>query len=145
MENIKIKLFLVILFLLLSPNFVNAHSEETFEEAEKLIESGISCDELTEHQLEEIGDYYMEQIHPGEEHIRMDEMMGGEGSERLRLMHINMGRSNYCDGNDAILSGMMGNGMMQPSYGFYWFPNLIYAVLIIGLIVLIYFLIKNKK
>lgn len=104
------------IILLISFSLVSAHGEETFAQAEELIESKVSCDELTDDQLEVIGDYYMEQMHPGETHETMDEMMGGEGSESLRLMHINMARNFYCGDHEMMGSGMMdmmmGRGMM---------------------------------
>ena len=111
--NYMKKIIFLITLLLLSSSLVLAHGEETFAEAEEIIESKISCDQLTDEQLEVIGDYYMEQMHPGEEHERM----GGEGSESLRLMHINMAKSFYCGEHDAMSSGMMsmmmGGGMMD--------------------------------
>ena len=51
----------------------------------------------------------MEQIHPGEAHELMDNMMGGEGSASLKQVHINMAKRLYCNEESA---GMMGNGMM---------------------------------
>jgi len=87
---------------------VNAHGEETFAEAEELIKQKIPCENLSDDQLEKIGDYYMEQMHPGEAHEAMDEMMGGEGSESLRQMHIRMAKSFYCGDSDSMSSGMMG-------------------------------------
>jgi putative membrane protein len=86
---------------------VSAHGEEAFEEAEKIIDSKTSCDQLTEDQLEIIGDYYMEQMHPGEDHEIMDERMGGEDSESLRQMHINMALSFYCGEHSVMTSDMM--------------------------------------
>lgn len=89
--------------------------EGEIEEGRTLVESGISCDELSDEQREAIGEYYMEQMHPGEEHEAMDEMMGGEGSESLRSMHIQMARSRYCD--EGGMMGMMGSGSMMGSGG----------------------------
>lgn len=95
--------------------FVGAHGEETFAEAEELIDSKISCDDLSDDQLAVIGDFYMEQMHPGEAHEVMDEAMGGEGSESLRQMHINMARSFYCGEHGVMTSGMMDTMMGRSS------------------------------
>src|SRR3989338_3321456 len=79
-----------------------------------LVESNASCDSLTQEQLESIGEYYMEQMHPGKAHEYMDSMMGGEGSESLRSAHIQMAQVLYCGKTDIPLTygGMMGMGMM---------------------------------
>lgn len=67
---------LILSMLLLSVGLVSAH-EHNFGETKQLIDSGIGCDKLTDEQLESIGEYYMEQMHPGEAHELMDNMMGG--------------------------------------------------------------------
>lgn len=103
----KTIIFIFSIILLLSLNLVSAHGEETFAQAEEIIESKISCDQLTDEQLETVGDYYMEQMHPGETHETMDEIMGGEGSESLRQMHVNIARSFYCGEHEMMGSGMM--------------------------------------
>ncbi|RMF54615.1 hypothetical protein D6745_04715 [Candidatus Woesearchaeota archaeon] len=108
-------LLLITLFSLMSI-FVLAHGEETFAEAESIIKSKVPCDKLSDEQLEMLGDYYMEQMHPGEQHERMDEMMGGEGSETLREMHIRMGQAFYC-GEHGMMSGGMMNMMMGRGAG----------------------------
>jgi len=91
--------------LLLSMALVYAHGN--FNETKKLIDSEISCDKLTDEQLEAIGDYYMEQMHPGEAHEMMHKMMGGEDSETTKLMHINMAKSIYCGEINQEMMGMM--------------------------------------
>jgi len=112
------KKILLLLFLILSAALVSAHGEETFAEAEEIIKAKVACESLTDNQLEVIGDYYMGQMHPGEAHEAMDEMMGGEGSKSLMQMHINMGKSFYCGEHEGMSSGMMsmmmgrGTGMM---------------------------------
>ena len=77
----KNMLLYMIIGVLLS---VPAMAHEDFEIAEQLINESIPCSQLSEDQLEMIGDYVMEQMHPGEQHEIMDQMMGAEGSESLR-------------------------------------------------------------
>ncbi|MDD5749337.1 MAG: hypothetical protein PHO91_00935 [Patescibacteria group bacterium] len=83
------------------------------EEAQSLIEQKTECSQLSDGQLEKIGDYYIELMAPDQGHEAMDQMMGGEGSESLRQAHILMARRWYC--GDAIGMGMM--GMMTGNYG----------------------------
>ena len=105
MKKTKFLLFIFVLLILSSSVFAN----ENFSDAKNLVDSKISCDELSSDQLELIGDYYMEQMHPGETHELMDDMMGGEGSESLKQTHIRMAKSLYCGENN----GMMGSNMMN--------------------------------
>ncbi len=109
---------LPILFLALLTSQVLAQ-EPDFGEVKSLIDSGVSCDKVTDEQLEEIGDYYMEQMHPGEAHEIMDNMMGGEGSESLKQVHIKMARRLYCNENLYIGYGMMGGGVMPMTANYY--------------------------
>lgn len=83
------------------------------EEAKNLIDQKIKCSELSPDQLEKIGDYYMELMAPGQGHEVMDQMMGDQGSDSLRQMHILMARRWYC--GDQVGMGMM--GMMVGNYG----------------------------
>jgi uncharacterized membrane protein len=126
--------------------FLGSHAfaqEHDFAETKLLIESGIRCSQLTNGQLEEIGDYYMEQMHPGEAHELMDRMMGGEGSESLKQVHINIARRLYCNENVYVGYGMMSGGMMNMmrggmmgnyplSYGYsnYGYGNVFWIVLL---------------
>jgi len=64
----RIFVLVALALLLFNVGFVVAHGEETFAAAEEIIKQKISCDELTDDQLEILGDYYMEQMHPGEDH-----------------------------------------------------------------------------
>ena len=97
---------------------------DNFEIGRELITQKTPCDELTSDQLEEIGDYLMEQMHPGKLHEIMDERMGGEGSESLRQIHINMAEGFYCGYKNAVpinrMNMMMNRGennMMGYNYG----------------------------
>ncbi len=106
----KKTLLAISMALLLNIGIVLAH-EHNFPETKQLIDSGISCDELTDEQLEAIGEYYMGQMHPGEAHELMDQMMGGENSESLKQMHVQMAKKLYCNKN---IGGMMDSeGMME--------------------------------
>lgn len=100
---------LVFLLMIIGAIFATAGQDE-LAAAKQLIESNESCDQLSYEQLELIGDYYMEQMHPGEAHETMDRMMGGEGSESLRQAHIQMALVLYCGQTNTTVTygGMMG-------------------------------------
>ena len=147
----------ILLFLLfvMSVYFAYAHEEGNWSDEIKIIESKTPCSNLTPEQLEGIGDYYMEQIHPGEQHEIMDQMMGGEGSESLRLAHITIARRIYC--NEYMPMMYMGMGSMEMmgryrgttyvpyAYGFFQALGFVYIVLIIALVMIILWLVKKKK
>src|SRR3990167_8231874 len=156
----KKMLMLYSLIALLSVGIVFSHGEDELADAKQIIENKVPCSELTEDQLEHMGDYYMEQMHSGEAHELMDKMMGGEGSESLRQMHIAMAKRIYCYdtsgmANYGMMGMMMGGGMMNMAgsgmmgnlgsgmmgnfgYGVgYWnFVNVLYLILLIGLLIL---------
>ncbi len=111
---IFLSLLSMILFLSL---IVSAHTEEDFAKAGELIKQKISCSQLSDEQLELIGEYYMEQMHPGELHEIMDERMGGEGSETLKQVHVNIARSFYCGESRYMSKGMMNTMMGRSGYG----------------------------
>src|SRR3990167_6210713 len=123
MKKILFAVFAMVI-LLLALGLVSAVSQEELNEAEALINSKITCDRLTNEQLEEIGEYYMEQMMPGEAHKRAHEMMGlTEGSDAEEQFHINMARRSYCGENIGMMGGnMMGPGMMG-SYPAYYSYN----------------------
>src|SRR3972149_4662209 len=106
-----ILILVIFLFGIVAVLAQEGHNNE-IEEGKKLVESKISCDKLSNEQLEAIGDYYMEQMHPGEAHELMDNMMGGEGSESLRQVHINMAKGIYCGESSGMMQMMMGGNMM---------------------------------
>lgn len=102
-------IFIMIIALLLNFALVNAITQQEINEAKNLINSTADCKSLSDSQLEIIGEYYMEQMHPGEAHEPMHKMMGlQEGSEAEKQFHINMAKTMYCGEG-----GMMGGGMMN--------------------------------
>ena len=113
----KTILILVIFLFGIAAVLAQESHDSEIEEGKKLVESRTSCDKLSDEQLEAIGDYYMEQMHPGEAHEIMDNMMGGEGSESLKQVHINMAKRLYCNDNVYIGYGMMGSGGMMNMMG----------------------------
>ncbi|RMD58107.1 hypothetical protein D6825_01960 [Candidatus Woesearchaeota archaeon] len=119
---IKQTIFLIIAAILSATALAHGagHEQSLLSTAEDIIKSGKACSELTDDELELIGDYYMEQMHPGEMHERMDAMMGGEGSLQLREAHINMARKLYCNEYPSYgMMTMMGGGMrMMQNYGY---------------------------
>lgn len=171
------KIFFIVVALLLNLGLVSAISQKEINEAKSLIDSKVDCRSLSDSQLEIIGEYYMEQMHPGKAHELMHQMMGlKEGSETEEQFHINMAKIMYCDEDNGIIGSgmrgyggmmpmmrmMMGSGMtINPSYGMmgnnpmgfgysYWsFWNVLYTILVIGLIILVYLgiikLWKNMK
>lgn len=72
----------------------------------------LDLSKISDDEWERLGDAVMEAQHPGVAHETMDRMMGGEGSENLRQIHINMGKSYLGYGNGNYGYGMMGGGMM---------------------------------
>jgi hypothetical protein len=151
------KKILIILLLLLVAS-ASAHTASVLEEAKEFIQNKIPCGELTDDQLAHIGDYFMEQMHPGETHEAMDEMMGGEDSESLRQAHIAMARSFYCDNSQAIGPGMMNmmmgrtGGSMMNGYGFmgwnmglWWFLYVAIAAFIFGIVFWWTYTLVNPK
>ena len=140
------KIITILGILLLSIGLVNAVSQEELNEAKSLIDSKVACNQLFNEQLEIIGEYYMEQMHPGESHELMHKMMGlEEGSEAEEQFHINMAKRLYCNENVYVGYGMMGSGgMMNMMGGYplgysyangYW--NIFWILLLAGVIFLI--------
>jgi hypothetical protein len=101
------------MILLLAP-FAFAHEhEEEVAEGKRLVESKADCGSLTDEQLEAVGEYLMETMHPGESHEKMHEIMGlEEDSPAHKQHHIHMAQMMYCN-KEMMKGGMMGPGMMK--------------------------------
>ncbi len=117
-------LFTVLLFLGLAAAHVetasSAEQQEALEAGEALVEKKVDCQQLNNEQLEVIGEYLMEIMHPGKAHHLMHEQMGiEEGTEAEEELHINIAKSMYCheSGMDMGSGGMMNGGMMKMMMG----------------------------
>ncbi len=114
---------LVFAVLLLSSDPAAAITAQEISEAKALIDSKAECRNLSDDQLELIGEYYMNQMHAGEVHELMHRMMGlQEGSEAEKLFHANMAKTMYCGEHETgygmdVMGGMMGYGGMMPMMG----------------------------
>src|SRR3989344_8495876 len=155
----KILLSILFLGLLFSIVSIYAVSQDELNQAKSLIDSNISCNQLANDQLEIIGEYYMEQMMPGEAHERAHQMMGlTEGSEAEEQFHINMAKRIYCGEN--VGGGMMGGGMMRNNYyqnpqnndsyqnnfiGFQIFFYVLLVLVVIILVLIILLLVKRLK
>ena len=133
--------FVIVLWglLLLSIGFVSAHEEmKNFTEVKELVDSKAACNSLTEVQMEKIGEYLMEQMHPGEAHEQMHDMMGlQEGSALEEQFHINMTQNMYCNNSSfdiSMMSRMMANDSRQKGS---FISSALFNILIIALIALV--------
>ncbi len=140
----------IALLLMVIAAFAFAITQAEITEAEDLINSNKDCSSLSSAQLDLIGEYIMERMHPGEAHELMDEMMGGEGSDGLKQMHVQMARRLYCKedvggmmGSGGMRNMMMGNNSYGGIFGWNIFEVLL-LVLLVGLIVLVYLNIWKK-
>ena len=151
-------LFFGILLLSIFLVSANVNHKMEIEEGRQIVESNVICNKLNDEQLESIGEYYMEKMHPGESHDLMHRMMGiKEETKEHKQFHVDLARVIYCGEENVFGSeGMMGGGMMNMmmggnmmgygmmgnfGYGLgYWnFLNALYVILLIGLIILVYF------
>ncbi len=107
----------VVIMALTTLAFAHADGDE-LAEGKELFDSGASCDKLTDEQLEVVGEYLMEQMHPGEAHDGMHKMMGiEEGTPYHDQFHVNLAQAMYCNSEATATTGaagMMGAGGMMP-------------------------------
>ena len=138
---------IIILLLAFIIAIVPSYGAEDFSKAKQIIGAETPCSQLADEQLEDIGEYYMEQMHPGEAHKLMHKMMGlEEGSKVEEQFHINMAKRSYCGENIGTFGGMMGRGMMGNypayyNYGYSSFWNGLWIIFLIGAITFVIWII----
>ncbi len=111
---------LLFVTLLLLSAFATASELEELAEGQRIVENNIACDQLSNDELEAVGEYLMELMHPGELHDLMHQRMGiTEGTPEHDQVHINMAQMMYCgNGMMGYRSWMMGyRGGITQNYG----------------------------
>ena len=154
MAAFMIIMLVMFVMLLFNSSFAKAVTQQELSDAKSLIDSKADCKYLSDSQLEVIGEYYMEQMHPGESHELMQQIMGlKDGSQEEEQFHINFARKIYCGQNGRLgtnMIGMMGGNIwngnghgMMGNYGYahFGFWNVIWILFWSGIIVLIFWLI----
>jgi len=147
---------------------LNQEIQRGKEIVEKFYRGEIKCQNLNDEDFHSVGEYIMEQMVGGSDHLTMNKMIeqmhGKQGEE---LMHINMGKRFLgCNGGGGWTMPMMGGGMPMMGYWGFWnwrgwnflapifgivgslwllvilsFPILVLILLILGII----YLIKKLK
>jgi len=128
-------IYILVLLSIFSFYFASAHTEDAElnqeiqkgkEIIEKFQKGETTCQNLTNEDFHSVGEYAMEQMVGGSDHLTMnkiiEQMHGKEGEE---LMHINMGKRFLgCDGSGTWMMPMMGGVMPNVSGGMpmmgYW-------------------------
>ena len=146
----KNKLFFWIALLLISVGTIAAVDDEILV-GKKIVEDQVPCGQLSDEQLESVGEYIMETMHPGEAHELMHRMMGiEEGTERHEEFHKAIAERHYCNrGYSGMMGGTTMGGMMSGGYGsmmggyglFGGLFGLLIWLLVIGLVVVVFLLI----
>ena len=148
------KLIFYIILMIFSLNIVFASiSNEEIIQAKSIIDSKIPCNQLTLDQLKILGEYFMEQMHPGDAHELMDEMMGlEENPAQDELFHQNLAKTIYCDESNRMV-GYQNMQRMMSNKNFntgtpmmigtsYWnVSNTLYIIFLFLLIILVLFVI----
>lgn len=144
---------IIVFSILILFNFVFAHVEDAElnaeiqkgkELVEKFYRGEIKCQDLTDENFHSIGEYVMEQMIGGSDHLAMNKMMEQmHGEEGEKLMHINMGKRYLgCDGNANYQRGFL--MMPMHNYNYWWqYFNFTTLLLIVILILLIYLILRK--
>lgn len=167
----KIILILIPIIIIIFPFLVFSHSVSLEEVLSDIMKSQnvseksqIECNKVTGEQFEELGEGVMSVMHPDErEHEMMDQMIGGEGSESLKSMHILMGKR-YLEcvsgimgtmpmmqmmggGSNSMMGNMMGWNSLGVGTGWAWlswiFVILFWILIILAIVALIKWLIDQ--
>ena len=104
------KIFYIIMVLVLALGVV---ADDMIAQGQAIVQQGLSCDKLSDDQLQSVGEYLMEQMHPGPAHDAMDKMMGlDQNPTEDKAFHVRLAQSMYC-GQGGMMGGNGGYGMMS--------------------------------
>jgi len=136
------KLIFYIILMIFSLNIVFASiSNEEIIQAKSIIDSKVPCNQLTLDQLKILGEYFMEQMHPGDAHELMDEMMGLEDNPAQdELFHQNLAKTIYCDESNRMV-GYQNMQRMMSNKNFNTGTPMMYIIFLFLLIILVLFVI----
>lgn len=107
---------IVVAFMIIIALFVPAEGMDLdkLEEGKRIARSHIRCEDMNEGQLEAVGEYLMEQMHPGSAHESMHRMMGlEEGTLEHEKFHVNLTKSMYCGTGDWGMIGIVSTNMFD--------------------------------
>jgi uncharacterized membrane protein len=149
--QIKKFILIYIFILLFSFSFAFTHTEDAElnqeiqkgkEIVEKFYRGEVKCQDLTNEDFHSVGEYFMEQMVGGSDHITMNKMIeqmhGKQGEE---LMHINMGKRFLgCDGGGKT-SMMVGGMPMMGYWGFWNWRGWNFLALIFGIVGILWLLV----
>jgi len=133
----------------MKPESVETILKDILKEQNVSTVQNLNLTKINDTQWESLGDAVMEIQHPGQAHEIMDQMMGGEGSDSLKQMHINMGKG-YLGYSGNYRYGMMGNFGSNPmgvyGWGFGFVTMILFWELIIfGVVLLLKWILGKGK
>jgi len=112
------------------------------------VKDKIPCEQLSDEELESVGEYVMETMHPGEAHELMHKMMGNEeGTAAHNEFHKAIAEKQYCKKGfgGMMMGGTTMGGMMSGGYGSmmggYGLFGVLTWLLMIGLVIVVFLLI----
>lgn len=94
------KLKLALAFVLLFAAAMFAHRglglKVEYEIGKTLVAQNVSCENLSDFELEMIGDYYLETKYPGDYHRLIDSGFGSRNEEEINQFHRDVAYEYYC-------------------------------------------------
>ncbi len=119
-----------------------------FSSAKEIIENNVDCFELHGGDFEMLGEYYLEMMYPEQCH-KMEDRLGGKGSERVKAAHFNIGLMQYA--GDYSAKNVLGTGWvigrgtipggldsLKNDHWFNWLVKLLVTAILILVVISLY-------